>query len=164
MLEDALDAPERLDHVRPVIIQVPELAVVSLMGPPAFCRVSCRDRGARGFSRRDGRSTAVASYSPVLPETGPGSTSKRSAPTSSEDTDTLPERVLPQDLVLLEVRSTPPPFIIRERVPIFLEERVDPRYPSIPGVLEIFERQAPVLGVGLRAVRSTSTTRPLAWT
>ena len=35
MFEDALDAPQGLDHVRPIIIQVPELAVVALVRPPA---------------------------------------------------------------------------------------------------------------------------------
>ena len=35
MFEDALDPTKSLDHVRPVIIQVPELAVVALVRPPA---------------------------------------------------------------------------------------------------------------------------------
>ena len=35
MFEDALDAPQGLDHVRPVVVQIPELAVVALVRPPA---------------------------------------------------------------------------------------------------------------------------------
>ena len=34
VLQDALDAAQGLDHVGPVIVQVPQLAVVALMGPP----------------------------------------------------------------------------------------------------------------------------------
>ena len=36
MFQDAFDAAQGLDHVRPVIIQVPELAVVALVRPPAL--------------------------------------------------------------------------------------------------------------------------------
>ena len=32
---------------------------------------------------------------------------------------------------------------------IFLEERIDSRYPAIPGVFQILQRQSAVLGVGL---------------
>ena len=35
VLEDALDAAEGLDHVRAVVVQIPELAVVPLVRPPA---------------------------------------------------------------------------------------------------------------------------------
>ena len=35
MFQDPFDAPERLDHVRPVVVQIPELAVVALVRPPA---------------------------------------------------------------------------------------------------------------------------------
>ena len=34
MLEDSFDSPEGLDHVRAVVIQVPELSIVTLVGPP----------------------------------------------------------------------------------------------------------------------------------
>jgi len=34
VLQDALHAAQRLDHVRPVVVQVPELAVVTLVRPP----------------------------------------------------------------------------------------------------------------------------------
>jgi len=34
VLENALDAAERLNHVRSVVVQIPQLAVVSLMRPP----------------------------------------------------------------------------------------------------------------------------------
>ena len=34
VLEDALDAAQRLDHVRAVVVEVPELPVVALVRPP----------------------------------------------------------------------------------------------------------------------------------
>ena len=43
VFQDTFDASQRLDHVRPVIIQVPELAVVALVRPPACWRVSRLD-------------------------------------------------------------------------------------------------------------------------
>ena len=93
VLEDALDAAERLDHVRAVVVEVPQLAVVPLVRPP--------------------------------------------------------ERVLAHDLVLLEVGAHAPALVVRERVPVLLEERVDARDAAVPRVLEVLERQAPVLRVGL---------------
>ena len=35
VFQDTFDASQRLDHVRPVVVQVPELAVVALVRPPA---------------------------------------------------------------------------------------------------------------------------------
>ena len=34
VFQDALHAPQGLDHVRAVVVQVPQLPVVSLVGPP----------------------------------------------------------------------------------------------------------------------------------
>ena len=34
MLEDALHSAESLDHVCPVVVEVPQLSIVLLMGPP----------------------------------------------------------------------------------------------------------------------------------
>jgi hypothetical protein len=36
VLENPFHAPEGLDHVRPVVVEVPELAVVLLVGPPEW--------------------------------------------------------------------------------------------------------------------------------
>ena len=36
MLEDALHSAQCLDHVRPVVVEVPQLAVVTLVGPPEW--------------------------------------------------------------------------------------------------------------------------------
>mmetsp|Transcript_3094 Transcript_3094/g.10260 ORF Transcript_3094/g.10260 Transcript_3094/m.10260 type:complete len:228 (-) Transcript_3094:3866-4549(-) len=60
-----------------------------------------------------------------------------------------PERVLPEQAVLFEVRPHAPPFVVRERVTIFLEQRVDPRNPAVPRVLEILQRESPVLRLRL---------------
>ena len=77
--------------------------------------------------------------------------------TSKQDAAHKPERVLPQHLVLLEVRPTPPALVVRERVPILLKQRVDPGNAPVPGVLQIFQRQPPVLGVGLLALEPASS-------
>merc|ERR1719238_1888942 len=91
VLEDPLDASKRLDHIRPVVVEVPQLAVVALVRPP--------------------------------------------------------ERVVARHLELLEVLSHPPALVVRKGVAILLEERVDTRDPAVPTVLEILEREPPVLRV-----------------
>ena len=60
-----------------------------------------------------------------------------------------PKRVLAHDLELLELSAHAPPLVVRERVPVFLEERVDARDAPIPRVLQIFEREPSVLRVRL---------------
>ena len=85
VFEDALDPAQRLDHVCAVVVQVPQLAVMALVGPP--------------------------------------------------------EGVLLQHLVLLEVRAHPPALVVRQRVPILLEQRVDSGDTAVPRVLQIFESQ-----------------------
>ena len=69
MLQDALDATQRLDDVGPVVVEVPQLAVVPLVRPP--------------------------------------------------------ERVVPALGVLLEERANAPSLVVGQRVPVFLEQRVD---------------------------------------
>ena len=56
-----------------------------------------------------------------------------------------PERVLLQDLVLLEVLSHTPSLVVGQCQPIFLEECVYPWHASIPGVLQIIQCQAAIL-------------------
>ena len=36
VFQDTFDASQRLDHVRAVVVQIPELAVVALVRPPAL--------------------------------------------------------------------------------------------------------------------------------
>lgn len=60
-----------------------------------------------------------------------------------------PERVLLEHLVLLEFGAHAPALVVRERVPVLLEQRVDARDAAIPTVLEVLERQPPVLRVRL---------------
>eukprot|EP00959_Pyramimonas_sp_CCMP1952_P271920 5685478-Pyramimonas_sp.AAC.1 len=79
VLEDALHAAQRLDDVRAVVVEVPQLAVVALVCPP--------------------------------------------------------EGVQPRHLELLELRAHPPPLVVRQRVPVLLEERVDARDAAVPRVL-----------------------------
>ena len=92
MLEDALDAAERLDDVRAVVVEVPQLAVVPLVRPP--------------------------------------------------------EGVEARNVELRELRADAPALVVRERVAVLLEERVDARDAAVPAVLEVLERQAPVLRRG----------------
>lgn len=60
-----------------------------------------------------------------------------------------PERVVLEELVLLPVDPDSPSLVIRERVSVLLEERVDSGDSSIPRVLEILEREPSVLSGGL---------------
>ena len=57
MFQDAFDAAQGLDHVRPVIIQVPELAVVALVRPPALL-----SRDAVRTSPESEKKTLTTSY------------------------------------------------------------------------------------------------------
>ena len=52
-------------------------------------------------------------------------------------------------LELLEFSANAPAFVIGERVPILLKERVDARNAAIPAILEILQCQAPVLRIRL---------------
>ena len=76
MLQYSFDAAKCLDHIRAVIVQVPELTIMLLMCPP--------------------------------------------------------EWVLLKDLILLEVLTDTPAFVISECQAIFLEQSVDPWHTSIP--------------------------------
>mmetsp|Transcript_94895 Transcript_94895/g.290283 ORF Transcript_94895/g.290283 Transcript_94895/m.290283 type:complete len:372 (+) Transcript_94895:2060-3175(+) len=93
VLQDAFDASQGLDHVRAVIVEVPQLPIVPLVRPP--------------------------------------------------------ERVLPHDVVLLEILAHAPALVEGERVAVLLEEGVDARDAPVPRVLKVLQGQAPVLGVRL---------------
>ena len=84
MFQDTFDASQSLDHVRPVIVQVPELAVVALVRPPA-----CALRDAV-------RTHSKSKRRPRLVET------------NTKDAAHKPERVLPQNLILFKIRPAPP--------------------------------------------------------
>ena len=60
-----------------------------------------------------------------------------------------PERVQAQQAVLLEVRSHAPALVVREGVPVLLEQGVDAGDAAVPRIFEIFERQPPVLRLSL---------------
>ena len=60
-----------------------------------------------------------------------------------------PERVQAQKAVLLEVRSHAPALVVREGVPVLLEQGVDAGDAAVPRIFEIFERQPPVLRLSL---------------
>lgn len=47
-------------------------------------------------------------------------------------------------LILLEVRSDSPALVIGQCVPVFLEQGVDTRNTSVPGILQILKSQTPV--------------------
>ena len=125
VFQNALDAPERLDHVRAVVVQIPELAVVALVRPPALWRVS--RRGARGLSRRpgarrrrrrDGRSTrkrhATTSTLGTRPRRGPNRLDiEAESAHVLRDAATLPERVLPQHLILFKVGAAAPACVLK---------------------------------------------------
>ena len=93
VLQDALHAPQGLDDVRAVVVEVPQLPVVALVRPP--------------------------------------------------------ERVLAEDLVHLELGAHAPALVVRQGVPVLLEEGVDARDAAVPRVLEVLQGEAAVLGLRL---------------
>lgn len=105
MLQNSLDAAQRLDHVRAVIVQIPQFPVVPLMRPP--------------------------------------------------------KRILLQYLILLKVGPNSPSLIIGQRVPILLEQRIDPRDPAIPTVLQILQRQPAILRICLLPLQRILRPNPL---
>mmetsp|Transcript_29770 Transcript_29770/g.62393 ORF Transcript_29770/g.62393 Transcript_29770/m.62393 type:complete len:346 (-) Transcript_29770:4155-5192(-) len=62
-----------------------------------------------------------------------------------------PERIGPEHLILLPVRAEAPALVVGERVPVLLEERVDPRDAAVPRILQILKRQTAILCVCLLA-------------
>ena len=58
-----------------------------------------------------------------------------------------PEGVQLEQLVLFEVCADAPPLVVGQSVAVLLEERVDSRDTSVPRVLQIFQRQTPVLRI-----------------
>jgi len=93
VLEDALNTSQGLDHVCAVVVQVPQLTIVTLMCPP--------------------------------------------------------EWILPHDAVLLEVLSATPALVECKRVPILLEESVNTRDTTVPGILQVLQGEASILCIRL---------------
>ena len=63
MFQDTLDAAQSLDHVRPVVVQIPELAVVALVRPPALLwRVTSRRHDAVRNGPTSEKKTLTTSY------------------------------------------------------------------------------------------------------
>lgn len=52
-----------------------------------------------------------------------------------------PERILFQHLILLELRSNAPAFVIGQSVPILLKKGVDSWNTPVPAVLQVFQSQ-----------------------
>ena len=84
MFQDTFDAPQCLDHVRPVVVQVPELAVVALVRPPAllwrdltrpdvFLKLSRdhEDGVAAAWASDDAIDASRSASTPASRETGP---------------------------------------------------------------------------------------------
>ena len=105
MLEYSLNSAQSLDHVSPIIVQVPQLTIVLLVGPPKW--------------------------------------------------------VLFQDLVLFEILSHPPAFVVGECQAVLLEERVDPWYTSVPRVVQVLEGKPAVLRLGLLPLEGILCPDPL---
>jgi hypothetical protein len=65
-----------------------------------------------------------------------------------------PEGILFEDLILLKVLSNSPTLIIGKGKSIFLEQGINTRNTSIPGVLKIIKSESPVLGSSLLPLES----------
>lgn len=139
MLQDALHAPERLDHVCAVVVQIPKLSIVPLVRPPE--RVLLQYLG-------DDESGAVSQDAPdgVCVGHFVNSSSCRGQTSFAKPLTTLSRKegcLLTLYLVLLEIRPDPPALVVGKGMPVLLEEGVDARNASIPRVLQILQRQAP---------------------
>ena len=97
MLQNALHAAQVLDHVRAVVVQVPQAPVVALVRPPHL--VPAHDR------------------------------------------------------VLLEHQAHAVALVVRQRVAVLLEQRVDARQPQLPRVVQVLVRQPAVARVRLRLLQ-----------
>ena len=93
VFQNPFDPTQCLNHVRAVIVEVPQLAVVALVRPP--------------------------------------------------------KRVGAKNAVFVEFQPCPPAFVVGQRVPVFLKQRVDPRNSTVPRIFQIFQRQPSVLTHGL---------------
>ena len=69
---------------------------------------------------------------------------------------------LPTHLVLLEVSTNPPAFVVGEGMSVLLEEGVDTGDATVPRVLQVFQCQAAVLGIGLLTLESVFCPHTLA--
>ena len=72
-----------------------------------------------------------------------------------------PERIEPEQAVLLEMRPDAPALIVRERVPILLEQSVDAWDAAVPGVLQVLQGQPPVLRLSLLPLEGIFRPDPL---
>ena len=115
VLEDFLHAAKGLDDVGSVVVEVPEFA--------------CREGKKADVQLHALYNTScVPSLSlTVVSLMGP------------------PKGVESCDVELRELRANTPAFVVREGVPVLLEERVDAGNAAVPRVLEVLQSQAPVL-------------------
>ncbi len=58
-----------------------------------------------------------------------------------------PKRILFDNLILFEILTKPPSFIIRQGQTIFLKERVDSRNSVVPTFFKVIKGQSPILGL-----------------
>mmetsp|Transcript_8730 Transcript_8730/g.18587 ORF Transcript_8730/g.18587 Transcript_8730/m.18587 type:complete len:747 (-) Transcript_8730:2392-4632(-) len=65
-------------------------------------------------------------------------------------------------LILLELLPHTPPPVVCQRVPVLLEQRVDARDAAVPAVVQVIQRQPPVLRLGLLLLQRILTPHALA--
>ena len=68
----------------------------------------------------------------------------------------------PTHLVLLEVGTDPPAFVVGEGMSVLLEEGIDAGDATVPRVLQVFQCQAAVLRIGLLTLESVFCPHTLA--
>ena len=73
-----------------------------------------------------------------------------------------PPTPLPTHLVLFEVGTNPPAFVVGEGMSVLLKEGVNAGNATVPGVLQIFQCQTSVLSIGLLALESVLCPHTLA--
>ena len=75
---------------------------------------------------------------------------------------TFPPPHFPTHLVLFEVGTNPPAFVVGEGMSVLLKEGVNAGNATVPGVLQIFQCQTSVLSIGLLTLESVFCPHTLA--
>lgn len=133
VLQDALHPTQGLDHVRAVVVQVPELPIMALVGPPEWVLLQHLGAGGERRGPWEGLQSSgrlVIFHTHPLPREGMlgGGGGRRT------------------NLVLLEIRPDSPALVVGQSVPVLLEEGVDAWDASVPRVLQVLQGQAPATG------------------
>ena len=128
VLQDALHATQSLDHVGTVVVQIPQLAVVPLMGPPEGVLLQHLHAHKPVLSSVKGTNNRSIVYFNLRNSISKWQTSCVWCASY---------------LILFEVGPDPPALVVGQRVSVLLEQSVDAGDAPVPGVLQVLQGQTP---------------------